>query len=85
MHLPPLTLPLPPLDDGVVDHLARGDSFGEEDLLTGCRRAHRADVAPEAPAILLRVPLELYRKYLQHLHAPDFEDKVREGGRWRRE
>ncbi|GLI63232.1 hypothetical protein VaNZ11_006121 [Volvox africanus] len=63
-------------DDGVVDRLGRLDSFGEEDLLSSSRRAHRADVCADSSAVLIRVPPELYRKYLQHLHQPDFEDKV---------
>ncbi|KAG2445483.1 hypothetical protein HXX76_000099 [Chlamydomonas incerta] len=68
-------------DDGVVDRLGRNESFGEEDLLSGSRRAHRAEAGPEASAILLRVSPELYRKHLQHLHQPDFEDKVEFLGR----
>ncbi|GIL58172.1 hypothetical protein Vafri_13026 [Volvox africanus] len=63
-------------DDGVVDRLGRLDSFGEEDLLSSSRRAHRVDVCADSSAVLIRVPPELYRKYLQHLHQPDFEDKV---------
>ncbi|EFJ50040.1 hypothetical protein VOLCADRAFT_103990 [Volvox carteri f. nagariensis] len=63
-------------DDGVVERLGRLDCFGEEDLLSNSRRGHRADVGPDCSALLLRVPPELYRKYLQHLHQPDFEDKV---------
>ncbi|GIM13401.1 hypothetical protein Vretimale_16546 [Volvox reticuliferus] len=63
-------------DDGVVDRLGRLDSFGEEDLLSASRRAHRADVCADSSAVLIRVAPELYRKYLQHLHQPDFEDKL---------
>ncbi|KAG2482880.1 hypothetical protein HYH03_018224 [Edaphochlamys debaryana] len=63
-------------DDGVVERLSRNDSFGEEDLLSGSRRAHRAEAGADASALLVRVPPELYRKHLQHLHQPDFEDKV---------
>ncbi|KXZ50194.1 hypothetical protein GPECTOR_17g831 [Gonium pectorale] len=68
-------------DDGVVDRLGLTDSFGEEDLLSNSRRAHRAEVTTDGPALLLRVPPELYRKHLQHLHQPDFEDKVEFLGR----
>ncbi|GFR49116.1 hypothetical protein Agub_g10912 [Astrephomene gubernaculifera] len=67
-------------DDGAVERLGRGDSFGEEDLLSGSRRAQRAEAGRDcASALLLRVPPELYRKHLQNLHQPDFEDKVRGG------
>lgn len=62
-----------------MEELGVLDSFGEEDLLSNSRRAHRAEVAADCPstvALLIRVPPEQYRKYLQPLHQPDFEDKV---------
>lgn len=66
-------------DDGVVERLGRCECFGDEDLLSASRRAHRAEAGQEASCLLLRVPQELYRKYLAHLHIPDFEDKVGRG------
>ncbi len=67
----------------MVERLGRCECFGDEDLLSASRRAHRAEAGQEASCLLLRVPQELYRKYLAHLHIPDFEDKVGAGGRER--
>ncbi len=66
-------------DDGVVAALGPNDAFGEEDLLGGGRRAHRAEAVTDH-VLLLRISPELYNKYLYPLHWPSFEDKVTAAG-----